>query len=411
MDLTNINVSVSSFEKKHLAEFNTPPEFIEKMLDTLPSDFWSSPKKIFEPCAGKGLIIFSLFNRFFKSLKDFIISDEERKIFIIEHCLFFADINPDNIAIIETALRSLSSKTDILINSFCGNSLNYIATGFDLVISNPPFNTSEDNKNVIWPQFIRTSLESWIADNGCLLFITPPGWRKPDKERSKYSGLFNLMTKKNTMLHLQMHSKKDGRSTFKCNTFFDWYLIQNKININSLTNIIDELGEKNVVQMHKWTWFPSANIPIVQKLIGFGGDEEERCPIIYSRSAYGTDKAHVQEKEDNKHPFICIHSTLKKSTRYMYSSIDSRGHFGIKKVIFGESGIYNPIIDMEGKYGMTHCAMAIQIETLEEGEKICKAITSPKFTELMKTSCILSSFRIEWSIFSQFRKSFYKEFI
>ena len=46
----------------------------------------------------------------------------------------------------------------------------------------------------------------------------------------------------------------------------------------------------------------------------------------------------------------------------MYSSKNDRGHFGIKKIIFGESGIYNSIVDIEGKYGMTQGAMGVRNE-------------------------------------------------
>jgi len=66
MDLSQIDFSVSSDEKKHLAEFSTPLSLIEQMLDTIPEEFWSQPRRVFEPCAGKGAIVFSLFNRFLK---------------------------------------------------------------------------------------------------------------------------------------------------------------------------------------------------------------------------------------------------------------------------------------------------------------------------------------------------------
>jgi hypothetical protein len=94
----------------------------------------------------------------------------------------------------------------------------------------------------------------------------------------------------------------------------------------------------------------------------------------------------------------------------MYSKFNNKGHFGISKVIFGESGIYKPIIDMDGKYGMTHGAMAIQVDNLEEAENICKAIESDEFDEIIQ-SCLFSSFRIDWNIFKDFKKDFWREFV
>ena len=112
--------------------------------------------------------------------------------------------------------------------------------------------------------------------------------------------------------------------------------------------------------------------------------------------------------DDFKYP--CIHSTPKSGIRYMYSKVNDKGHFGISKVIFGESGIYNPVIDMDGKYGMTHGAMAIQIDNLEEAINISKAIQTEHFDKVIK-SCSFSSFRIDWNIFKDMKKNFWKDFV
>jgi hypothetical protein len=41
-------------EKKSNAEVSTPHTLRQEMLDKIPGDFWTSPKKVFEPCSGKG---------------------------------------------------------------------------------------------------------------------------------------------------------------------------------------------------------------------------------------------------------------------------------------------------------------------------------------------------------------------
>lgn len=37
----------------------------------------------------------------------------------------------------------------------------------------------------------------------------------------------------------------------------------------------------------------------------------------------------------------------------MFSKVNNNGHFGIKKVIIGETGMDNAINDYNGDYGMT----------------------------------------------------------
>jgi hypothetical protein len=65
---------------------------------------------------------------------------------------------------------------------------------------------------------------------------------------------------------------------------------------------------------------------------------------------------------------------------------------------------------MEGKYRMTHGAIAIQVDNLEEATYISKAIESDKFDKIIQ-SCLYSSYAIDWNIFKEFKKDFWKVFI
>ena len=94
----------------------------------------------------------------------------------------------------------------------------------------------------------------------------------------------------------------------------------------------------------------------------------------------------------------------------MYSKVNDRGHFGIPKVIIGEAGINDVIIDIDGEYGLTNGAIGIKINNVEEGKNLKIALNSVKFNKMFK-SCLFSSYRIDWNIFKEFKKDFWKEFI
>jgi hypothetical protein len=94
----------------------------------------------------------------------------------------------------------------------------------------------------------------------------------------------------------------------------------------------------------------------------------------------------------------------------MYSNVNNKGHFGISKVIFGDSGISNPIIDMEGNYGMTEHSMAIQVSTYDEANNISNAIKTDSFLNIIK-SCSFSTYQLDWRIFKEFKDDFWKEFV
>jgi hypothetical protein len=396
----------SKSEKKDNDEVSTQFELIDTMLDKIPNIFWSKERRVLEPCCGKGNFVLAIFDKFYNGLT---IQDKEERCRIIIKNLYFADISDSNIRITIEILKnhvfyySSLKLEDKDFNFFIGNSLKIINSKYDAVIGNPPFNSSQGHRFTIWQEFTKIALKNWIHKDGYLLFVHPSGWRKPNTEKGRYIGLYELMTKENQMQYLEIHNKKDGWKIFDCGTRFDVYLIQCKER-NENTKINDEDGNEYNIDLLKWKWLPNSKFSLIEKFLA--NENEEKCPIIYSRTSYGTDKQHMSEEKTEEYKYPCIHSTLKNSVRYYYSKTNKNGHFGISKVIFGESGIFQPILDVNGEYGMTHCAMAIEIKTKEEGEKIIKVLTSKEFGELIK-SCCFSSFRIDWKMFLFMKRHFW----
>ena len=86
-------------EKKKNAEFSTPYKERREMLDLLPKSFWTSVKKVFEPCSGKGGFLIDIIDLFMDGLKSTYEDEQERYRVIVEDCLYFSDINDLNIFI------------------------------------------------------------------------------------------------------------------------------------------------------------------------------------------------------------------------------------------------------------------------------------------------------------------------
>jgi hypothetical protein len=403
-------------EKKTNAEVSTPYALRQEMLDKIPADFWTKKKRVFEPCSGKGGFIIDIIDRFMIGLKDEYKDEKIRYKTIVEECLYFSDINPTNIFICKLLINPIN---EYKINYNEGNTLELDikekwcsvneSNRFDAVIGNPPYNAAGNTGtgNTIWQEFTKIALQKWILPNGYLLYVHPPGWRKPNTERGKYYRLYDLMTKQNQMLYLEIHGIKDGQKVFNCGTRYDWYLIE-KTNQYKNTIIIDEDGKHNEINLSELFWLPNSNIIEINKILA--KNDEERCHIIQSMSAYEPRKKWMSSKETPEFKYPCVHSTPKAGVRYMYSKVNDRGHFSISKVIFGDSGIYNTIIDMEGKYGMTQHSMAIRVDNLEEAINVDKAIKSDKFNKIIQ-SCLYSTYAIDWNIFKGFKKDFWKELI
>ena len=408
-------------EKEDHAEVTTPVSLVDEMLNKIPAEFWKSPKKVLEPCCGKGNFLIGIFDKFYEGLQE---KDKIKRCkVIIEECLYFGDITTLNAFISTEILKChILSKTEqnecnLSFNTFVGNSLKLNIGGlfkiekFNAVIGNPPYNASgaTGTGNTIWQDFTKKSLKEWIVLNGYLLFVHPSGWRKPNTARGKFTGLFELMTKENQMLYLENHGLKDGKKVFNCGTRYDWYLIE-RIKKYKETVVIDEKQEKMEIDLSLFSWLPNSNIKEVRRL--FVEDGNEIIPImVRDRSSYGSDKKdRMSYTQSVEFKYPCVHSTLKSGTRFMYSKDNNRGHFGVSKVIIGESGINTPVIDIDGVYGMTEGAFAIMIKDKEEGENISKALRSEKFNDIIK-STMFSTFRIDSSIFKEFKREFWREFV
>ena len=409
-------------EKKENGEVPTPFTLVDEMLNKIPADFWKTPRKVFEPCCGKGNFVLGIFDKFYKGLENMYPDETERCRVIMTECIYYADITALNVfittEIMKCHVQSYCSldELDFEFNHYTGNTLElniedkWNIRGFNGVCMNAPYNSSGDTAtgNTIWQDFTKDALNKWLLPGGCLLCVHPPGWRKPNTERGRFTKMFDLMTKENQMLHLEIHGIKDGQKVFNCGTRYDWYLIEKTTQYKN-TTIVDEDGIESEINLSELSWLPNSNIlEIINKLLA--KNDGERCPIIQSMSAYEPRKKWMSSKETPEFKYKCIHSTPKNGVRYMYSSVNDRGHFGVPKVIFGESGIYKPVIDMDGKYGMTQGAMAIQVDNLEEATLISKVIEGDKFDKVIQ-SCIFSSFRIDWNIFKEFKKDFWKQFI
>ena len=70
--------------------------------------------KVFDPCSGKGVVLLEIIKKFMLGLKNKIKNPNKRYKFIVEECIYFSDINQENINICK-----------LLIDPFNQYNLNY----------------------------------------------------------------------------------------------------------------------------------------------------------------------------------------------------------------------------------------------------------------------------------------------
>ena len=413
----------SAEEELEHAEIPTPPSLCDNMLKPFPETFWTSIKKVGELCCGKGNFVLAIFDKFYEGLQQTYPDNYERCKIISTECLYFTDINPLDIFITSSILKChIQSKCgecelDYEFNYAVCNTLEtdikelFGIDGFDAIIGNPPYNSPGKTAtgNTIWQLFTHTALDEWLIDGGYLAYVHPPGWRKPNTSRGKFNGMYKKMAIDNQMIYLEMHNTKDGQKVFNKGTRYDFYLLQ-KIARTYNTKLNDEHYNKSELDLSILEWLPNSNISDIMKILtNTSASTSDNCPIMYERSSYGADKKWMSENKSEEFKYPCIHSTPKSGIRYRYSN-HNKDHFGISKVIFGESTVYNAIIDLNGEYGITHGAMGIQINDLEEGQHILQALKSKKFDKIIN-SMMFGNFRIDWNTFKTFKRDWWKEYV
>jgi hypothetical protein len=224
-------------EKKSNAEVSTPFKLRQEMLNKIPIEFWTSIKKVFEPCAGKGGFIIDIIDRFMDGLKEKFPDEKERYKTIVEECLYFSDINPTNIFICKLLIDPYN---EYKLNYHEGNTLEldikkkWNIDKFDAVIGNPPYNENPDNSK---DPHMKPVYQDWIYKfneiSQILMFITPSKWfSSSDKllvELRNYMKTCNIE-------FIKHYPQDDIFKNVKIKGGVSYYLINKKFEGNTLFN-------------------------------------------------------------------------------------------------------------------------------------------------------------------------------
>jgi hypothetical protein len=368
------NIKSVDRKRKH-GEVLTPCFLVNEMLDKIPESVWKNPKlKWIDNSCGTGNFLIEIKNRLLK------YHAEQH---ILQNMIYGVDIQEDNI-------KETKQKLGDTNNIVCFNSLTFDYWNnmkFDVIVGNPPYNNDKGDKkgntcNPLWNLFVEHAITKLLNDNGLLLFVHPPLWRKPEHK------LWKLM-KKYQLHFLKIYSTEESSKMFNCSTKVDYYLLQKKDAYKD-TIIIDEKGIKSKITVHDKPFIPNFYIEEVYNV--FSG----KTDVIYDCSYHHYTQQHVKSEKNEEYNLPCIYLVNKKGIKYYYSN-KNIGHFGIHKVII-PMGSYIPILDETGQYGMCEVAFAIPIKDKEYGESLMKFLTSDNFRRIL-SACKWKTVQLDYRLF------------
>jgi N-6 DNA Methylase len=428
------HLTPKTVEKKTNGEVFTPLPLVREMLGAIETyadkAFWTNPDlKILDPAAGIGNFPLIAFEKLMEGLKKRIPSAAKRKRHILEKMLYMVELNGNNTRMVRRIFNGKEYKLNIVKGDFLSPKTHKKLAElmgdeepkFDLVMGNPPFQADQKAEGKrgggeqIWDDFVKIGL-TFLKGGATMVFVHPSGWRKPESDQSKYKGMFEMMTRDCQMCYLEIHDTDDGKRTFNCSTRYDWYVIENR-KASRACVVKDEQEKLTKLQLHHLPWLPNFNFESVFKLVA--EPNEKTCDVLYSRTAYGTDKPWVKSDEwvmNNGHPKaykkVLIHSTPQSGTRFAWTNDTTKDvqygvpMFGVPKVIFGEGGINQPISNADGKYAMTQEAIAVVCKK-SELKKLSAYLQSAEFSKILE-ACRWSNFRIDWRLIASFKDRFWE---
>jgi hypothetical protein len=406
-------VGIADVEKKTLGEVMTPITLVEDMLNTLPSEVWTNPNlKWLDPCAGVGTFPSIVVQRLMKGLEKVIPNPEKRYGHIIENMIYVCELQEKNLFVFNCVFDLGDNNAT---NSYCGSFLDenfdkhmtdvWGVEKFDIIIGNPPYQTSNDGGKTqpIWNKFVNKSI-SILSEGGYLNMVHPSGWRNID---GKFKETQTIL-KSREMLYLEMHTISDGLKVFGAETRYDFYCLKNTLSDNHLTTIKCQDGEIVKVNIKHLDFIPSGKFKEIANLMS--GDE--KVNVLHSESAYETRKTFISKVKTENHIYPIVYRVRKDGTlNFIYSSRKDRGHFDIPKLIWSDGRVISvgSHIDENGELGMNQFQFAI-VDDVDNLQNIKKAFDSNGFRKLMEY-CAVSNLSINYRVVASFRKDFYKQFL
>jgi hypothetical protein len=391
-------------EKKGNAEIPTPYALRQEMLDKVPTDFWKSIKKVFEPCAGKGGFIIDIIDKFMNGLVEVIPDDKVRYKTILEECIYFSDKNPTNIFICKLLMDPYN---EMKLNYNEGDTLElnitekWNITGFDGVVANPPYEavsengTSKGGGNNLYTKFIYYA-DKHLNQNGYLLFINPPTYFGPGRSNNKN----DMSLRKDVMDKYYYHyiNLEECAKYFNVGSKFIYYLIQKKAGMNDKLQIVCKYNKKvyntvldQALLIRDYIPYLITNdcLKILDTLknhsaakldIFHSPDNRSDKKHVLNKAKKESDEAYKKRALDSGH----IYPMQATSVQIVYSSKPCKNQKD-KKVLMSRSGYLKPFYD-SGVIGVGGDCFACLVRDEKEGQAIIQLLNCKLYKFYIETN-------------------------
>ncbi|MGI6593467.1 MAG: Eco57I restriction-modification methylase domain-containing protein [Christensenellales bacterium] len=323
----------------------TPMACVKLMIDYIPDELWQRKNlRILEPCAGNGNFG--------------------------AYCKFKTDIgniwfNELNIKRYKNCKKLLKPKHISHEDFFCLE--NEWASGFDLIMANPPYSGGGNKNQSLSNKFIEKSIDM-LNDLGYLCYVTPNNWMTYNSNNTTLKKLL----REGSFLVIDNDAKKYFPGIGSSFTIIIWQksVFDNKTYVVNSFLKNDIQKEVHIPSSLKFIplYISQTVLDIIPKIV-----TDKRNTFDYRCDLHNfTKKALLSDFQDDTFRYRTIH-TMRK-TRYAVKKQDIYDKWII---IIPLSTYYIPVI--EHNANTTQSVGYIPFETREEAEEYLEKITKPEY--------------------------------
>jgi len=272
---------------------------------------------------------------------------------------------------------------------------------FDIVMGNPPYNPPKtgtgSSGNVIWPNFVVKS-NSMLKNGGYLLFVHPPGWKKPTEDEFKeekfstgnYTGqirqgqVWNILKATGVFKFIytnDQRSKAMGKEVFIPHfPAVDYYVYQkdgNRSTCDTKNIFLGEITEANSVRLnYNLNYLPNLitkqTQDILHKVTSKDGDKPD-----FGR--YRNGKGFSVDSSKGKYRYIYTYNK-NSEPKYQYSNTVGDNNINQDKVIMNFDGGVDcftvQYVKKEEQIGSYEMTMYTVVDSNKMGKRIVSFFSS-----------------------------------
>ena len=240
-----------------------------------------------------------------------------------------------------------------------------IPMNFDVIIANPPYQSTANSGNTLWDKFVVKCLDM-LKPGGNMKFINPPRWRQPDDALSYIYRDYQLVS-------LSIHSAKDGVKTFGASTPYDVYHIE-KVEPYKNTHIRFVDGTEGDYDVTNLPFIPNSMMDYWLDAFKHTGD---KLTVFHSYSHEDRCK-HMSKNKSDTNIYPIVQKVTAQGLQYHYSS-KPHIHQDVDKIVFRDQGKPYAQLSCDGCGKHTFYVLSTEESVLEfingdEFEKIKESV-------------------------------------